>query len=165
MKREESLTGADLYHWLALRRVSAGGVTKLGDRWRDHSHRVPDYVTDALTALRQDGLVTLTDPHPGGHGPGGAHRRRNRPFRATAPASPEHIHRPVHGHRPLGGQHHRGPIRTPEAIDIDDSAVAAVRSISQLAPCGHFRLAQWQCSCPESLRPIDQYRWLGIQIS
>ncbi len=66
MKREESLTGADLYHWLALRRVSAGGVTKLGDRWRDHGHRVPDYVTDALTALRQDGLVTLTDPHPGG---------------------------------------------------------------------------------------------------
>jgi hypothetical protein len=35
MNHEESLTGGDLHnsHWIALRRVSDGWVTKLGDRW------------------------------------------------------------------------------------------------------------------------------------
>lgn len=61
-----SLTGPDLYDWMALRRVSDGGVTKLGGCWLERGHRVPGYVTDALTALRQRGLVTLTDHEPGG---------------------------------------------------------------------------------------------------
>jgi hypothetical protein len=61
-----TLTGTDLYHWIALRRVSNGGVTKLGNRWRDHGHLIPDYVTNALTELHEGALVTLADPHPGG---------------------------------------------------------------------------------------------------
>lgn len=45
---------------MVLRRVdiSDGGVTKLADRWRDRGHRVPDvpdYATDALTALYEGG--------------------------------------------------------------------------------------------------------------
>jgi hypothetical protein len=60
------LTGADLYDWIALRRVSGGGMAKLGDRWLDSGHRVPGYVTEALVVLRGDGLVTLADSQPGG---------------------------------------------------------------------------------------------------
>lgn len=60
------LTGADLYDWIALRRVSGGGMAKLGDRWLDSGHRVPGYVTEALAVLRGDGLVTLAHPPTGG---------------------------------------------------------------------------------------------------
>ncbi|HET9254947.1 MAG TPA: hypothetical protein VFO16_07060, partial [Pseudonocardiaceae bacterium] len=59
-----SLTGTDLYHWIALRRVFDGEVVKLGRCWRDHGHRVPGYVTEALDELLTGGLVTLTDPGP-----------------------------------------------------------------------------------------------------
>lgn len=59
------LTGTDLYHWITLRRVNDGGVTRLGDdRWRDDGRRVPGYVTDALNDLLTGGLVTLADPYP-----------------------------------------------------------------------------------------------------
>lgn len=61
-----SLTGADLYDWIGLRRVSGGGVAKLGDRWLEGGHRVPGYVTEALAVLCGDGLVTLADPEPWG---------------------------------------------------------------------------------------------------
>jgi hypothetical protein len=57
-----SLTGADLYHWIALRRVLDGEVTRLDGCWRDHGHLVPGYVTDALDELLTGGLVTLADP-------------------------------------------------------------------------------------------------------
>ncbi len=47
------LAGADLYDWMALRRVSEGGVAAVGDRWLDSGHRVPGYVADAsLNYLR-----------------------------------------------------------------------------------------------------------------
>jgi hypothetical protein len=57
-----SLTGTDLYHWIALRRVLDGEVTKLNGCWRYHGHLVPGYVTDALDELLMGGLVTLADP-------------------------------------------------------------------------------------------------------
>jgi hypothetical protein len=56
-----SMTGADLYHWIALRRVSDSGVTKLADRWLDRGHPVPDFVIDVLTELYERGLVALAD--------------------------------------------------------------------------------------------------------
>ena len=59
-----SLTGTDLHHWIALRRVLDGGVTKLDGCWRDHGHVVPGYVTDALDELLMDGLVTLSNSDP-----------------------------------------------------------------------------------------------------
>lgn len=58
------LAGVDLYDWIALRRVSGGGVVKLDPVWLESGRRVPGYVTDALTALCQRGLVTLTEPDP-----------------------------------------------------------------------------------------------------
>jgi hypothetical protein len=60
----DSLTGIDLHHWIALRRVFDGEVTKLDDCWRDHGHRVPGYVTDSLNELLTGGLVTLAHPDP-----------------------------------------------------------------------------------------------------
>ncbi len=59
-----SLTGTDLYHWIALRRVFDGEVTRFDGCWRDHGHLVPGYVTDALNELLTGGLVTLADPDP-----------------------------------------------------------------------------------------------------
>lgn len=59
-----SLTGTDLNHWIALRRVLDGEVTRLDGCWRDHGHLVPGYVTEALDELLADGLVTLADPDP-----------------------------------------------------------------------------------------------------
>lgn len=59
-----SLTGTDLYHWIALRRVLDGDVTKLDGCWRDHGHLVPGYVIDALDELLMSGLVTVADPDP-----------------------------------------------------------------------------------------------------
>jgi hypothetical protein len=60
----DSLTGTDLHHWIALRRVFDGEVTRLDDCWRDHGHLVSGYVTDALNELLTGGLVTLADPDP-----------------------------------------------------------------------------------------------------
>ena len=59
-----SLTGTDLYHWIALRRVFDGEVTRLDGCWRDHGHLVPGYVSDALNELLGGGLVMLADPDP-----------------------------------------------------------------------------------------------------
>lgn len=59
-----SLTGTDLFHWIALRRIFDGEVTRLGGCWHDHGHRVPGYVTSTLDELLTDGLVTLADPDP-----------------------------------------------------------------------------------------------------
>lgn len=58
------LRGADLYDWIVLRRVSAGGVAKLGDWWLEYGRRMPGYVTDALPELCQRELVALSDPDP-----------------------------------------------------------------------------------------------------
>jgi hypothetical protein len=59
-----SLTGTDLFRWIALRRVFEGEVTRLSDCWHDHGHRVPGYVTGALDELLGEGLVMLADPDP-----------------------------------------------------------------------------------------------------
>jgi hypothetical protein len=58
------LAGAEVYEWIALRRVSMGGVTKVGYHWLESGHRVPGYVTNALARLLSDGLVMLVDPNP-----------------------------------------------------------------------------------------------------
>jgi hypothetical protein len=60
----DSLTGTDLHHWIALRRVFDGEVTRLDDCWRDHGHSVPGYVTDSLNELLMGELVTLANPDP-----------------------------------------------------------------------------------------------------
>lgn len=59
-----SLTGIDLYHWIAMCRVLDGEMTKLDGSRRYHGHLVPGYVADALDELLMGGLVTLADPHP-----------------------------------------------------------------------------------------------------
>jgi hypothetical protein len=63
-----SLTGTDLYHWIALRRVFDGEVARRDGCWRDHGHVVPGYVTDALNELLTGGLVMLADPDPTAQG-------------------------------------------------------------------------------------------------
>lgn len=57
-----SLSGADLYDWIALRRVNDEGVVRVGEWWLDRGHRVPGYVTDALAELYRRELVVLGDP-------------------------------------------------------------------------------------------------------
>jgi hypothetical protein len=41
-------------------------VARLGDCWLESGHRVPSYVTDALTELLAGGLVALADQDPYG---------------------------------------------------------------------------------------------------
>ena len=60
------MAGADLHDWMALRRVTGGGVTQAGDCWLENGHRIPGYIADALTALLAGGLVTLADQDPYG---------------------------------------------------------------------------------------------------
>jgi hypothetical protein len=55
------LTGADLYDWMALRRVSAGGIAKVNDHWLERGRRIPGYIAEALTALCDTGVVTLAE--------------------------------------------------------------------------------------------------------
>ncbi|MEO7195966.1 MAG: hypothetical protein ABIZ05_14320 [Pseudonocardiaceae bacterium] len=59
------LAGAEVYEWVALRRVRCGGVTRVGDRWLDSGHQMPDYVAGALAGLLVGGLVMLVDPDLG----------------------------------------------------------------------------------------------------
>jgi hypothetical protein len=59
-RHNSPLAGADLYDWIAFRRVS-GGIARVGDRWFDGGRRVPGYVADTLTALCEVGLVRLVD--------------------------------------------------------------------------------------------------------
>jgi hypothetical protein len=56
------LTGTDLYDWMALRRVNAGGIARMGDHWFDHGRQIPDYVADSLAALCDSSAVTLAEP-------------------------------------------------------------------------------------------------------
>lgn len=64
--RQPPLTGSNLYDWIALRRVSAGGVATKGGRWFDAGRRVPGYVADTLADLRKAGLVAVSDPDMSG---------------------------------------------------------------------------------------------------
>ena len=84
------LSRADLYDWIALRRVDDGGMARLGEWWLDWGRRMPGYVTDALAELCQREPVALRDPDPvAGSGSGGAYRCRNSPLRATTSATPD----------------------------------------------------------------------------
>jgi hypothetical protein len=56
-----SLTGADLYDWMALRRVSAGGIARMGDHWFDHGPQIPSDVADALAILCDSSAVALAE--------------------------------------------------------------------------------------------------------
>ena len=62
-----ALAGADLFTWLALRRVHGGRVAKVGDRYLDGETPVPGYVAEILDDLIAFGLVTLgtVDPSAG----------------------------------------------------------------------------------------------------
>lgn len=55
------LTGTDLYDWMALRRVNAGGIARMGDQWFDHGRQIPDYVADSLAALCDSSAVALAE--------------------------------------------------------------------------------------------------------
>ncbi|HXT45352.1 MAG TPA: hypothetical protein VN748_14745 [Pseudonocardiaceae bacterium] len=46
---------------IALRRVSGGGMAKMGDHWFDGGRRVPGYVADALTVLCAGRMVMLAE--------------------------------------------------------------------------------------------------------
>ncbi|MGH3872568.1 MAG: hypothetical protein ACRDSR_13855 [Pseudonocardiaceae bacterium] len=61
-----ALSGADLHDWIALRRVTDGGIARTGGCWLDGGHRVPGYVTGALTESLAGGLVALADQDPYG---------------------------------------------------------------------------------------------------
>jgi hypothetical protein len=64
--RQAPLAGSNLYDWIALRRVSAGGVATKGGRWFDAGRRVPGYVADTLADLRTAGLLAVSDPDVSG---------------------------------------------------------------------------------------------------
>ncbi|MGH3702268.1 MAG: hypothetical protein ACRDQY_23025 [Pseudonocardiaceae bacterium] len=59
-----ALAGTDLLDWIALRRVSDGGVTNLDGCWLDGGRRVPGYVTETLGELLAAGLIVLADQQP-----------------------------------------------------------------------------------------------------
>lgn len=61
-----ALAGTDLLDWIALRRVSDGGVTNLDGCWLDGGRRVPGYVTETLGELLAAGLIVLADQQSGG---------------------------------------------------------------------------------------------------
>ncbi|MFY9806602.1 MAG: hypothetical protein WCC38_18655 [Pseudonocardiaceae bacterium] len=56
------LAGTDLYDWMALRRVKAGGIALRGDHWLEHGRRIPGYVAGALAASCDSSAVTLAEP-------------------------------------------------------------------------------------------------------
>jgi hypothetical protein len=55
------LAGADLYDWMALRRVSSGGIARMGDHWLEHGRRIPGYIADALAVLCDNDVVSLAE--------------------------------------------------------------------------------------------------------
>lgn len=59
------LAGTEVFEWIALRRVSRGGVTKVGHRWLASGRPVPVCVADALTRLLASGLVIQLTPSAG----------------------------------------------------------------------------------------------------
>lgn len=59
-----TLTGDDLFAWLALRRVEYRRLTKLGGRYLDHGRPVSCFLPDVLDDLIQAGVLSLGDPDP-----------------------------------------------------------------------------------------------------
>jgi hypothetical protein len=62
------LAGAWVYEWVALRRVSSGGVVKIGHRWLESGHQLPAHIAGALARLLTVGQVMLLDPDPNAGG-------------------------------------------------------------------------------------------------
>ncbi|MGH3899955.1 MAG: hypothetical protein ACRDTA_17295 [Pseudonocardiaceae bacterium] len=61
------LTGVELLDWIALRRVSEGGVALHGLEHLDHGRKMPCYLPDAFRRLAAAGLTEVGDPDfPGG---------------------------------------------------------------------------------------------------
>jgi len=58
------LADAEVYEWIALRRVS-GGVARVGGRWVEGDYQGPGDVAGALAGLLAGGLVMLLDPAAG----------------------------------------------------------------------------------------------------
>ncbi|MGH3916966.1 MAG: hypothetical protein ACRDTC_26680 [Pseudonocardiaceae bacterium] len=58
------LVGADLFAWMALRRVYQGHLAKLDDRYFDGGRPIPGYLTEALDALTGTGLAVLAEADP-----------------------------------------------------------------------------------------------------
>ncbi|MGH3937131.1 MAG: hypothetical protein ACRDTG_00620 [Pseudonocardiaceae bacterium] len=61
------LTGTELLDWIALRRVSEGGVALHGPEHLDHGRKMPGYLPDAFSRLATAELIEARDPDfPGG---------------------------------------------------------------------------------------------------
>ena len=83
------LTGTDLYDWMALRRVNAGGIARMGDHWFDHGRQIPDYVADSLAALCDSSAVTLAEPDGSGMRRAALTNTGKHRFSAAVPATPD----------------------------------------------------------------------------
>lgn len=59
-----TLTGEDLFAWLALRRVEYRRLARLGDQYLDHGRPVSCFLPDVLDDLIQAGVPALGDPEP-----------------------------------------------------------------------------------------------------
>lgn len=59
-----ALAGADLFAWMALRRVYRGYLAKLGDRYFDAGRPIPGYLAEALDALTGARLAVLAEADP-----------------------------------------------------------------------------------------------------
>lgn len=59
-----TLTGDDLFAWLALRRVEYRRLTELGGRYLDHGRPVSCFLPEVLNDLIQVGVLALGDPNP-----------------------------------------------------------------------------------------------------
>lgn len=59
-----TLTGEDLFAWLALRRVEYRRLTLLGGRYLDHGSPVSCFLPGVLDNLVQAGVLALGDPDP-----------------------------------------------------------------------------------------------------
>ncbi|MGH3931875.1 MAG: hypothetical protein ACRDTF_18090 [Pseudonocardiaceae bacterium] len=59
-----TLTGEDLFVWLALRRVEYRRLTEVGGRYLDHGRPVSCFLPDVLDDLIQAGVLVLGDPDP-----------------------------------------------------------------------------------------------------
>ncbi|MBV9011961.1 MAG: hypothetical protein JO272_07915 [Pseudonocardiales bacterium] len=58
------LADPEVSEWVALRRVSHGGVTQAGGRWVENGHRLPGHLAVALGGLLARRLIRLVNPDP-----------------------------------------------------------------------------------------------------
>lgn len=79
-----ALTGADLFAWMALRRVRRGYIAKLGDRYFDAGRPIPGYLAEALDALTGAGLVVPGHGRPAGRWAASGHDDRPREIKVCS---------------------------------------------------------------------------------